>query len=126
METVAVIAFAFVGISLAVVGALLFGVCGLVAGIVLMVAIIGAAVEVPQSTPFGATQPPLSVRYACPGCGGDVYAGQGTCPSCGQVLPAAGAPAGPPACKFCPTCGAHFPGDYQLYPKDGSALKALQ
>ncbi len=26
------------------------------------------------------------LRYACPGCGGDVYQGESTCPACGQVL----------------------------------------
>jgi|SRR2546426_1466786 len=27
------------------------------------------------------------LRYACPGCGGDVYLGQAVCPQCGHVLP---------------------------------------
>lgn len=27
-----------------------------------------------------------ALRYACPGCGGDVYQGQNLCPSCGRVL----------------------------------------
>src|SRR2546422_4134952 len=26
------------------------------------------------------------LRYACPGCGGDVYLGQAVCPQCGHVL----------------------------------------
>jgi len=26
------------------------------------------------------------LRYACPGCGGDVYHGQTVCPACGRVL----------------------------------------
>ncbi len=27
------------------------------------------------------------LRYACPGCGGDVYHGQAVCPACGARLP---------------------------------------
>ncbi len=35
----------------------------------------------------GITEPrPGGLRYACPGCGGDVYTGQGACPTCGRVL----------------------------------------
>ncbi len=30
---------------------------------------------------------PSGFRYACPGCGGDVYAGERTCPACGARLP---------------------------------------
>jgi hypothetical protein len=40
----------------------------------------GEAVETSQAPGF---------RYACPGCGGDVYANQAVCPACGHSLPAA-------------------------------------
>lgn len=33
------------------------------------------------------TEGPRGIRYACPGCGGDVYAGERTCPACGTRLP---------------------------------------
>ncbi len=29
---------------------------------------------------------PSGFRYACPGCGGDVYAGESDCPACGHPL----------------------------------------
>lgn len=32
-------------------------------------------------------EPERRLRYACPGCGGDVYQGQTTCPECGYQLP---------------------------------------
>ncbi len=33
---------------------------------------------------------PRGIRYACPGCGGDVYAGEPACPACGTRLPETG------------------------------------
>ncbi len=38
-------------------------------------------------------RPPTS-RYACPGCGGDVYVGQPNCPGCGAALPGSRAEGG--------------------------------
>lgn len=37
--------------------------------------------------------PPLGIRFACPGCGGDVYVNQAVCPACGHRLPSARTPA---------------------------------
>lgn len=78
------------GILIAIVGAFFLGGIALLVGIVL----IGAGVIVVEGE-LGAQmypspkEPSHPFRYACPGCGGDVYGGQTTCPVCGVALPAA-------------------------------------
>lgn len=65
-------------------GVIMFGLLGIMAGFVLMglavIAAAGTAVETPRPSN------PLGMRFACPGCGGDVYVGQDACPACGYRL----------------------------------------
>ncbi len=65
-------------------------------GFGVMLGFFGAAVKgpsvewreiVPDSEESGAIgSRPEGFRYACPGCGGDVYSGQSVCPACGRSL----------------------------------------
>ncbi len=66
-------------------------------GFGVMLGFFGAAIKgpsmewrdiAPETEALVDTSPrPPGMRYACPGCGGDVYMGQGVCPACGQRLP---------------------------------------
>jgi hypothetical protein len=62
-------------------------------GFGLLLALIGIAVKGPSREWSEVPSPPLGTvgtpgfRYACPGCGGDVFASQTTCPACGHALP---------------------------------------
>lgn len=64
-------------------------------GFGLLLALIGIAVKGPSREwsevappPVGTVETPVApgFRYACPGCGGDVYSRQTTCPACGHAL----------------------------------------
>lgn len=85
----------FVGILIAVVGIFFIGNFALLLAVVLIgfaVTVVEGDLESRFAPPT--TEPPRPLRYACPGCGGDVYVGQGFCPDCGAALPAAGKPQG--------------------------------
>lgn len=66
-------------------------------GLGVMLGFFGAAVKgpsrewsdvaPPHPVEAGGTSRPPGFRYACPGCGGDVYTGQTACPECGHSLP---------------------------------------
>ena len=69
-----------------------------VIGFGLLLALFGVAIKGP-SREWSETAPaPPAIetgrvpgfRYACPGCGSDVYSTQTTCPECGQRLPTSG------------------------------------
>lgn len=68
-------------------------------GVGVMFGFFGAAVKGPsvewrdiprdsEETETAVPRPP-GMRYACPGCGGDVYMSQPACPACGYALPVA-------------------------------------
>lgn len=92
LNTSPAIGFAVAGI-VAAIGILLLGTLALVLALVLFgIAIITLAGEVEGLRQPTSKEPPHPMRYACPGCGGDVYAGQPFCPDCGRALPAAQSP----------------------------------
>jgi hypothetical protein len=79
------VGLAVAGIFVAVIGWFLFGGLALMFAVVLLgIGLLAVAAE----TGIGprATQPTGPVRYACPGCGGDVYTGQAVCRACGRSL----------------------------------------
>ncbi len=41
---------------------------------------------VPPGFASGGSEGGRGLRYACPGCGGDVYRGETSCPTCGHAL----------------------------------------
>ena len=95
MGTSAAYGFAFAAVLAAVFGSLFFGGSGLIVAIVLLgLAVMALAAETDARTTPRVTQSPGPFRYACPGCGSDVYAGQPTCPECRSALPAALTPKG--------------------------------
>ncbi len=53
-----------------------------------------AEIAVDSDSEEGLSPRPAGFRYACPGCGSDVYAGQRTCPACGHLLRDASGPRG--------------------------------
>jgi len=95
MGTGSVYGFAFAAILVAVIGVFFFGEPAIVVAIVLLgIGVIALATEMDVLTTPLVPQPPPPLRYACPGCGGDVYAGQLTCPECGHTLPGVQTPKG--------------------------------
>ncbi len=89
---------AVVSIVLALVSIFILpGLLLLIAFILLALAVMMIASEVEVKRVAPVPEPPRGMRYACPGCGADVYAGQAVCPECGAALPAANAPVGPGA-----------------------------
>ncbi len=73
-------------------------------GFGVMLGFFGAAVKGPSKewaeiaaesdSEEGLAARPGGFRYACPGCGSDVYSNQAQCPACGHRLPAASSPRG--------------------------------
>jgi hypothetical protein len=94
MNTSPAVWSAFAGI-VAAIGILILGIFALILAFVLFgLAIIILAGEVEGLRNPLPKEPPHPLRYACPECGGDVYAGQPTCPECGHALPAGQTPNG--------------------------------
>jgi hypothetical protein len=88
MGTGEAIGFALAGIFVAAIGVSIFGGLALMVAIVLIgIAVMALATEVEARTIPHVTQSSQPFRYACPGCGGDVYAGQSVCPACAHTLP---------------------------------------
>lgn len=88
MSTSPAVWSAFAGIISAVAGFFVFGILALL----LACALFGTAIIVLSGEVEGMRnpvpeEPAHPFRYACPGCGGDVYWGQATCPECGHALP---------------------------------------
>lgn len=46
----------------------------------------------PPAKPSDAAPHPAGIRFACPNCGGDVYASEASCPTCGHRLSEARTP----------------------------------
>lgn len=87
-----------IAVFVAVIGIFFFGGLALIAAIVLIgLAVMAVAAEVDVKRLPHAPEPGRGFRYACPGCGADVYGGQTFCPECGKPLPATNAPIGPGA-----------------------------
>ncbi len=73
-------------------------------GFGVMIGFFGAAVKGPSkewaeiavesNSDEDLTARPTGFRYACPGCGSDVYANQPNCPACGRILGVASQPRG--------------------------------
>ncbi len=66
---------------------LFFGILALILAFFLLgmaIMILAGEVEGLRNPP--AKEPAHPVRYACPGCGGDVYVGQAVCHACGRSL----------------------------------------
>jgi hypothetical protein len=80
---VAAIAILFLGILALILAFVLLG------GAILVVAgeVEGLLHPVPKEAPH-------PMRYACSGCGGDVYLGQTACPACGHALQGGPTPTG--------------------------------
>jgi hypothetical protein len=94
MNTSPAIGLALAGIA-AAIGVLLLGELALILSSVLFgMAILALAGEVEALRNPPLKEAPHPLRYACPGCGGDVYGGQSTCPECGHALPALQTPQG--------------------------------
>ncbi len=88
MSTSPAVALAIAGIVVGVFGIFFFGILALIIAFVLIgIAVVALAAEVEGLLNPVPKEPPHPMRYACPGCGGDVYMGQATCPECGHVLP---------------------------------------
>ncbi len=87
----AAVALAIIWTLGVVIGVIFFGELALIVAVILLgLAVIGVtAMTFPAS---GAPEPPHPTRYACPGCGGDVYMGQAVCHACGRSLIAAQPP----------------------------------
>ena len=82
-----VLGFVIAAIVVAGLGVFFLGDWAFVIAIVLLgvaVLVLGAAVE--TGMPPEARQPAPPARYACPGCGVDVYLGQPACRACGYRL----------------------------------------
>ncbi len=93
MSTSPAVWLALAGIVAGAVGVFLFGILALIIAFVLFgMAIMIIAGEVEGLRNPLPQEPLHPLRYACPGCGGDVYRGQATCPVCGQSLPGAQSP----------------------------------
>ncbi len=66
---------------------LFFGILPLILAFFLLgmaIIIVAGEVEALRNPP--AKEPPHPMRFACPGCGGDVYVGQAVCHACGRSL----------------------------------------
>lgn len=80
----------FVAVLVAVVGGTLLGGLGLMAAIVILAfAVLALSGEVQSKLSPPLKEPPHPMRFACPSCGGDAYAGQAHCSACGAALPTA-------------------------------------
>ncbi len=88
--------FGLAAVFVAVFGIFFVGELAIIAAIVLIgAAVMMIASEVDVKRLQTAPEHRRGFRYACPGCGADVYGGQAFCPECGKPLPAANAPTEP-------------------------------
>ena len=84
-EVRATVGLAIMWILAVLIGVYFFGELALTLAIVFLgVAVIAHTMQ--TSTAPQVTEPPHPLRYACPGCGGDVYMGQAVCHACGHSL----------------------------------------
>ncbi len=89
MSTSPAIGLAVAGVVFGAIGIFFFGVLALIIAFILFaMAIFVLAGEVEALRNPVPKEKPHPLRYACPGCGGDVYMGQAVCPSCGRSLAA--------------------------------------
>ncbi len=78
---------AFAAIFVAIFGWIFVGGLALYAAVVLVAfAVMALAAETTRPVASPPVDTSRGFRYACPGCGGDVYSGQAVCHACGRSL----------------------------------------